>query len=57
MRLALKDVDGDGRADVVASSANSLNSQVRVFNFAPGRSGTGYSAPLGTTTVSGIYVG
>jgi len=57
VRLALKDVDGDGRADVITSSANSLNSQVRVFNFAPGQPGTGYSTPLGAGTVSGIYVG
>ena len=57
VRLALKDVDGDGRADVVASSGNSLNSQVRVFNFAPGRSGAVAATPLGVATVSGIYVG
>ena len=57
VRLALKDVDGDGRADVVASSGDSVNAQVRVFNFAPGRAGTGYSTPLGAGTVSGIYVG
>ena len=39
VRLALKDVDGDGRADVVASNGNRLNSQVRVFNFS--RAGAG----------------
>ncbi len=55
VRLALKDVDGDGRADVVASNGNKFNSLVSIFNFAPGRTGTGGATPLGSVTVNGVY--
>lgn len=60
-RLALRDADGDGRADLVVASGNPLNSMARVLSYeqaAAGGAGAGVSYPLGTTSsYDGVYAG
>jgi hypothetical protein len=60
-RLAMRDLDGDGRAELVAASGNPLNSMARVFNYEQavlGGAGAPISYPLGTTlSYDGVYAG
>ncbi|AMV30105.1 FG-GAP repeat protein [Gemmata sp. SH-PL17] len=60
-RLALRDTDGDGRAELVAASANRNSSYARVFTFeqmqANGANAP-FTAPFGTPiTYDGLYAG
>jgi hypothetical protein len=59
-RVAMVDVDGSGRDELVVTSADPSNPLVRLFTFAQaqaGGAGSAYAYPLGTTTVNGVYVG
>jgi ABC-type sugar transport system substrate-binding protein len=62
VRLAVKDADGDGRADVVAGSGEGSPSKVRIYlgkNFAGGGEPTAFQNidPFGTTLPGGGFVG
>jgi hypothetical protein len=62
IRLAARDLNGDGQAELVATTGSTATAAVRVFTLAEMRSPTGPSAafqfPLGTpATPDGIYVG
>ena len=58
-RLALRDTDGDGRAELFAGSANRSNSLARVFTIEQAQAGGGnapLTAPFGTpVTYDGLY--
>ena len=60
-RIALRDLDGDGRAELVFASGSPQGRAARVFTFDQVRAGAGGSAvvaPLGAATaINGIYVG
>jgi hypothetical protein len=59
-RLALRDLDGDGNADLVVTSAGVQGRYARVFTLSQLQSGggSGYMLPLGAVNApNGIYVG
>jgi hypothetical protein len=60
-RLAIRDMNGDGRAELVVGSGNQLNSMARVFSYEQAIAGGGgapISYPTGSTrTYDGIYAG
>ncbi|MBP3958823.1 FG-GAP repeat protein [Gemmata sp. G18] len=60
-RLALRDTNGDGRAELVAASANRSSSYARVFSFEQMQAGGAnapFTAPFGTPiTYDGLYAG
>ncbi len=60
-RLALRDTNGDGRAELVAASANRTNSFARVFTFeqvSTGGANAPSTLPFGTpVTYDGLYAG
>ena len=60
-RIALRDLDGDGRAELVFASGSPQGRAARVFTFDQLTAGVGGSAaiaPLGAAiAISGIYVG
>jgi len=60
-RLAIRDMDADGRGDLVVASGNRQNAVARAFNFEQmisASSGVPLYAPLDTrATFDGIYVG
>jgi hypothetical protein len=62
LRIAARDLNGDGQAELVVGSGSDTNGVVRVISLADMRSATGPTSPLlspfGTTkTVDGFYVG
>jgi hypothetical protein len=57
-RLAMRDLTGSGRDELVVASGNPLNSAVRVFTFADVQAGGGAAPiyyPVGTSTVDGVF--
>ena len=60
-RLAVRDLDGDGRAELVFASGSPQGRYARVFTFdqvSAGAGGSAYAAPLGAApAINGIYVG
>jgi hypothetical protein len=59
-RLAMHDLDGDGRDELVVASGNPRNSAARVFNIAQAEAGGGgapVSYPVGAVTINGLYAG
>ena len=62
VRLAVKDADGDGRADVVAGSGEGSASRVRIYSgrgIGPGGEPAGFQDldPFGQTLPGGVFVG
>jgi hypothetical protein len=62
VRLAVKDADGDARADLVAGSGEGSPSRVRVYlgkSIAPGGEPAGFQDldPFGATLPGGVFVG
>jgi hypothetical protein len=60
-RLAVRDLDGDGRAELVVASGSRVNSLARVLSYGQavaGGAGAAYSYPLGTPlSFDGVYAG
>ncbi len=58
-RLSMRDMDGDGRADLVVAGGSQLNPFIRAFTFAQAVGGGGGASAslLGFVAPSGIYVG
>jgi hypothetical protein len=60
-RVAVRDLDGDGRAELVVASGSRGNSQARVLSYAQaaaGGAGAPSSYPLGTaSSFDGVYAG